>query len=142
MKVRIYTWCAIGICVALAAGCAAVRKVTYPPDFVYLDRAEITGSMSRLSADIWRIEDILSSSETVLPYEREEIITILGDMRQVADNLGAGTVDTNHPFIDENIDAFRQDVQRALDDVKAEPPSYYRAGVLSGRCLACHRLRS
>lgn len=142
MKPRIYKWCAVVVCVVLVTGCAMVRKVTYPPDFVYLDGSEITGSMSRLSADIWRIEDILASSETVLPYEREEIISILGGMKDVADKLGAGTVTTNHPFIDQNIDAFRRDVVLSLEDVKKEPPSYYRAGRLSGRCLACHRLRS
>lgn len=135
-------WCAVIVCATLVAGCAAVRKVTYPPDFVYLDRADVTGSMSRLSADIWRIEDILASSETVMPYEREEIISILNDMEGVADKLGAGTVNTNHPFIDQNIDSFQRDVELALEDVKKEPPSYYRAGRLSGRCLACHRLRS
>lgn len=138
----LYKLCIVSICVALVSGCAAVRQVTYPPDFVYLDRSEITGSMSRLSASIWRMEDILASSETVLPYEREEIITILGDMSAIADRLGAGTVNTNHPFIDQNIDAFQRDVELALEDVKKEPPGYYRAGRLSGRCLACHRLRS
>lgn len=142
MNSRLYKWCAIGFCAVLAAGCSVVRQVTYPPDFVYLDRSEVTGSMSKLSADIWRIEDILASSETVLPYEREQIISILSDMEGVADKLGAGTVNTNHPFIDQNIDSFQRDVELALEDVKNEPPSYYRAGRLSGRCLACHRLRS
>jgi len=126
---------------AVIAGCAAVRKVTYPPDFVYLEGSEVTSAMSRLSADVWRIDDILKNSETVLPYEREEIIDILNDMERVANRLGAGTVETNHPFIDQNIDAFKRDVELALEEVKQEPPSYYKAGRISGRCLACHRLR-
>ncbi len=142
MSSRIYQCCVLVVCAALLSGCAAVRKVTYPPDFVYLERSEITSSMSQLAADIWRIEDILDSSETVLPYEREEVISTLRDMKQVADKLGAGTVVTNHPFIDQNIDPFRRDVDLALEDVTREPPDYYRAGRLSGRCLACHRLRS
>lgn len=141
MSLTFRKWSVIGLCLALVAGCSVVRKVTYPPDFKYLDRSEVTGSMSKLSADIWRIEDILASSETVMPYERERIITILNDMDGVADKLGAGTVETNHPFIDQNIDSFQRDVELALADVKKEPPSYYRAGRLSGRCLACHRLR-
>lgn len=132
---------AIVACILLFSGCSTVRKVTYPPDFVYLDQAEISGSMKKMSVDIWQIDDILSNSETVLPYEREKIISILGDMQGVADKLGAGTVNTNHPFIDENIDSFKRDVLLALQDVKGEPPEYYRAGRLSGRCLACHRLR-
>jgi len=134
-------WYVIGICAFLAVGCAAVRKVTYPPDFVYMDRSDVTNAMSNLSVNIWRIDDILANSETVLPYEREEIISILNDMSGIADKLGAGTVETNHPFIDQNIDAFKHDVDLALAEVKQEPPAYYRAGRLSGRCLACHRLR-
>ncbi|MGA8260341.1 MAG: hypothetical protein WB783_09040 [Arenicellales bacterium] len=141
MKRRSLKWWVVAVCVSLAAGCSMVRKVTYPPDFVYLNRSDVTGYMKRMSGDIWRIDDILSSSETVLPYQREKIITQLEDMQSVADKLGAGTVNTNHPFIDQNIDAFKRDVRLALQDVKSEPPAYYRAGRLSGRCLACHRLR-
>lgn len=141
MKRVFIKWCAIGLCAAVVIGCSAVRKVTYPPDFVYLDRSDVTNAMSRLSVDVWKIDDILGSSETVLPYEREEMISLLSDMSGVADKLGAGTVETNHPFIDQNIDSFKRDVHLALGDVKKEPPSYYRAGRLSGRCLACHRLR-
>lgn len=142
MGSRTYTWCAIVVCASLVAGCAVVRKATYPPDFEYLEPSRIKNAMTRLSADIWRIEDILATSETVLPYEREEIITILDGMDGTAKQLGAGTTITNHPFIDQNIDSFQRDVRLALEDVKKEPPIYYRAGRLSGRCLACHRLRS
>lgn len=141
MKTTVNKWCVIGGCVLLLTACSAVRKVTYPPDFVYLEHTDVTNSMRKMSVDIWRIDDILSSSETVLPYEREQIISVLTDMQGVADKLGAGTISTNHPFIDENIDSFKRDVKLALEDVKAEPPAYYRAGRLSGRCLACHRLR-
>jgi hypothetical protein len=141
MKQTINRWCVVGSCVLLLASCSTVRKVTYPPDFVYLEHADVTDSMRKMSVDIWRIDDILSSSETVLPYRREQIISVLNDMQGVADKLGAGTANTNHPFIDQNIDSFKRDVKLALDDVKAEPPEYYRAGRLSGRCLACHRLR-
>jgi hypothetical protein len=142
MSSRIYKWFAIGVCLTLVSGCAVIRKATYPPDFVYLEQSQIKSSMLKLSADIWRIEDILATSETVLPYQREEIISILAGMDGTARDLGAGTAITNHPFIDQNIDSFQRDVRLALEDVKKEPPAYYRAGRLSGRCLACHRLRS
>lgn len=141
MKVRILKWCVLGMIGLLLASCSAVRKVTYPPDFVYIEQSEIKNAMSRLSVDVWRINDILDSSETVLPHERERIISILGDIEGVTRKLGSGTVQTNHPFIDANIDSFRRDVELALKEAKGEPPDYYGAGRLSGRCLACHRLR-
>lgn len=142
MKARIVKWSVLGLSVLLVTvGCAVVRKATYPPDFVYVERSEVKHAMSKLSVDVWRINDILADSETVLPYEREEIISILNNMDDVARDLGAGTIQTNHPFIDANIDSFRRDVVLALEEAKREPPGYYGAGRLSGRCLACHRLR-
>jgi len=141
MKFNFRNLCAAAVCLAVVAGCSAVRKLTYPPDFVYLERSEIKGAMSSLSVNIWRIDEILSESETVQPHEREVLITILNDMATAADKLGAGPVETNHPFINQNIDSFRHDVDQALEDVKDEPPDYYKAGRLSGRCLACHQRR-
>lgn len=134
--------CTALACLALLAGCSTVRKVTYPPDFVYIEQSEIKSSMSRLSVNVWRIDQILGRSETVSPHEREDLIKILTDMKEISNKLGAGTVQSNHPFIDANIDSFKRDVELALQDVTDQPPDYYKAGRLSGRCLACHRHRS
>lgn len=126
---------------SIIAGCAAVRKVTYPPDFLYLERGQVTGSMGRFSADLWRIDAILADSETVLPYQREEIIDLLKDIEKAADELGAGPQVTSHLLIDENIDKFRSDVHRAREAVEHETPNYFLVGRLSGACTACHFLR-
>lgn len=136
---------AVGINVLIAlliiAGCATVRKVTYPPDFIYLDRKQLTGSMAHFSINLWRIDDILTNSETVLPYQREEIIDLLRGIEKVADQLGAGPEVTSHLLIDANIDKFKSDVRKAREAVERETPSYFLAGRLSGSCTACHIIR-
>ncbi len=126
---------------AVVTGCALVRKATYPPDFVYLEKTQVVGAMAELNVDLWRIDDIIAGSETILPYKREEIIGILRHMETVANRLGAGPRTTNHLFIDDNIDAFKEQVLEALRFVEKEPPNYYFAGRLSGGCMACHQRR-
>lgn len=133
----------VGITLGIVAvtSCTVVRKVTYPPDFVYLEDRQVVSAMADLNVDMWRIDDILANSETILPYQRDEIIQLLRHMEEVADRLGAGTTVTNHLLIDENIDLFKDDVRDARKYVQGEPPNYYLAGQLSGSCMACHRRR-
>jgi len=136
---------ALGITVVLGltmmGGCASVRKVTYPPDCIYPERTQVTSSMARFSVNLWRIDDILANSETVLPYQREEIIDLLRGIEKVADQLGAGTWETSHLFIDENIDQFKSDVRQAREAIELETPNYFLVGRLSGSCTACHIMR-
>ncbi len=127
--------------VASATGCAWVRKATYPPDFVYLEHTQVVSAMAEFNVDIWRIDDIIAGSETILPYQRDEIIGILQHMAKLADRLGAGPRSTNHLLIDENIDEFKNQVLEALRFVEKDPPNYYLAGRLSGGCMACHQRR-
>ncbi len=127
--------------IVLVTGCAYVRKVTYPPDFVYLEDRKVVSAMADLNVDMWRIDDIIANSESIWPYQREEIIQLLRHMEDVADRLGAGTAVTNHLLIDQNIDLFKDDVRAARKYVQSDPPNYYLAGRLSGSCTACHRRR-
>ena len=122
------------------AGCSGVRVDTYPPDFTYLPTSEIKGTMTRMSVEIWRINDILDRNETVVGYQRDEILDALRALERSAQNMGAGWQLTNHALIDENIDAFKDSVVDARLAIEREPPNYYLAGKLSGSCLACHRI--
>ena len=121
--------------------CAEFGWHTYPPSMVRLEPKQITGAMTRYSLDLWRIDEIISTTETILPYQREEIIKLLRAMETQADRLGAGATVTNHLVIDKHIDEFKADLLRARRDVEKEPPNYYRAGRLYGSCQACHVMR-
>lgn len=118
-----------------------VGPATYPRDYVYLEQDDISDTMSRLSVSIWTINDILDNAEVISGFRRDQIVSLLKDMEEAANDLGAGGKITNHPIFDNNIDNFKADVQLAREAIQQDPPNYYRVGRLSGSCLACHALR-
>lgn len=111
---------------------------TYPSDMVYIPDGEVEDAMLRLSRHVWSINDIFDSQEHIAGYNRQRIIELLKNIEDEAYKLGAGARQTNHLLIDENIEEFRADVEKALQAVETDPPNYYLAGRLSGSCLACH----
>ncbi len=125
----------------LLIGCAQIRKVTYPDDFVYLEQKQVTNKMVLMSSYMRRIEEILAEDSTVSSAQQEQIIKILSSIDATVDSLGAGNVRTNHLLIDEHIDEFKTEVSVALRDARSDPPNYYALGRLSGGCVACHKYR-
>ncbi len=126
---------------ALLAACAQVRKLTYPPGFVYLERKQVVSRMAEMSLSLRRIEDILGDNLTTSSEQQAEIIVLLNRIDDITDELGAGNVETNHLLIDAYIDAFKVDLQMALRNASADPPNYFALGRLAGSCTACHRAR-
>jgi hypothetical protein len=142
MMMKLKKAAVVVLAVAALSGCAEVGWHTYPPSMVRLEPTQITGAMTRYSLSLWRLDDIIASAETVLPYQREEIIRLLREMETQADRLGAGATVTNHLVIDKHIDEFKTELVRARREVEKEPPNYYRAGRLYGGCQACHVMRT
>ncbi len=128
-------------CCSLMAGCAYIRKATYPADFVYLERKQVTSQMALLSLYMKQLDEILLDDTTVNSEQQERVIAILSRIDASADSLGAGSIRTNHLVLDEHINQFKSDVHVALRDASADPPNYFALGRLSGSCVACHRFR-
>jgi hypothetical protein len=129
------------ICTGLLFSCAQIRKVTYPEDYVYLDQKTITSEMVLLSFYMRKIDEILLEDTTISSDQQARIEDILVSMSASLDSLGTGNVQTSHLVIDEHIDQFQADVNRALYNVRADPPNYFALGQLSGSCAACHQYR-
>jgi hypothetical protein len=123
------------------AGCAQIRKVTYPDDFVYLDQKQVRSKMLLMSFYLRQVDEILLEDSTVSSAQQERIIKLLSSIDSTVDSLGAGNVSTNHLLIDEHIDDFKSEVTVALRDARSDPPNYYALGRLSGGCVACHKYR-
>jgi hypothetical protein len=123
-------------------GCAQVRKVTYPDDFVYLDESLVQTAMLRMSLAIRGIDQIMIQGESLNLVDGQRIRQHLSTIDEVTDSLGAGDRVTNHLLIDEHIDEFKREVRQAIRNANATPPDYYAAGRLSGNCVGCHRYRN
>jgi len=129
------------LCTGLLFSCAQIRKVTYPEDYVYLEQKQITSEMVLLSFYMRKIDEILLDDSTISSEQQVQIEDILVSMSASLDSLGTGNVQTSHLVIDDHIDQFQADVNRALYNVRADPPNYYALGQLSGSCAACHQYR-
>ena len=125
----------------LVIGCAEIRQVTYPSDFVYLDRKQVRSQMASMSLHMREIDKILADNLAVNSEQQAQIIKLLNRIDASAERLGAGNVQTSHLLIDEHIDDFRADLRLALRDASSDPPNYYALGRLAGSCTACHQYR-
>ncbi len=125
----------------LVYGCAQIRKVTYPPEFIYLEQKDINNKMVLMSIYIRQMNQILSRKDNTNSEDQTRIVKLLSAINSTTDSLGAGSPDTNHLIIDGHIDQFKSDVIAAISAAKANPPNYFVAGQLSGSCVACHQFR-
>ena len=125
----------------LVTGCAQVRKLTYPRDFVYLDHSLVQTSMLRLSLAIRGVDEIMMRGEPLSQANQQRVKKLLSAIDEVTDSLGPGNRITNHLLIDERIDEFKREVRKAIRTANSTPPDFYAAGRLSANCVGCHRYR-
>jgi hypothetical protein len=123
----------------LAAGCgerglAPVRALTYPPDFNYITRSELQGTMAEFARDVDALDALLSRDGGAGVADRAAIAGILEHMRGHARALDRGT-DSNHPHLQPGAERF------ALDGIRRDPPDFSGVGRLTGGCTACHAPR-
>ena len=123
-----------------AAACSdmakTVRSATYPPDFAYIERANIRTEMHTLAAKIQALDAALREPE---PSRRDHVRLLLVDIERTARGLQPGRSDTNHPLLDAHLPALIEDVVASRRAVEHEPPSYFLAGSVVGSCVYCHR---
>lgn len=126
----------------LVTGCAQVRKVTYPNQFVYLDHTLVQTTMLRISLAMRSIDETLVRGEPFSHADQQRIKQRLTAIDELTDRLATGSLVTNHLVIDEHIDDFKNEVRNAIRTANASPPDFYAAGRLSANCNGCHRYRS
>lgn len=145
------------LCAGMVVGCAQIRKVTYPRDFVYLEKKQLRSKMALLSFYMRQLDEILLAESTVTIYQQQRILELLNEMKDLTYELGGGVtpsdpdiddqtefgggVMTNHLVIDDHIDQFKSDVNNAIIDASANPPNYFALGRLTGSCIGCHKYR-
>ncbi len=118
---------------------AAVRQVTYPPDFVYVSDEQLRSNMDRLGNYLAQLDDALVQSETRQPIQ-EEVVIILTRIGQISASMQAGESGASHAFLEDEMPVFTTEISRARRAAMMDPPQYYLAGRVSGACLNCHRV--
>ena len=147
------------LCAGLVFGCAQIRKVTYPRDFVYLEHKERKNKMALLLFYLDQLNETMLEHSIADSDPQQDILALLNKIDGLTLELGAGVsvsprdIDdlnsdelaksprTNHLVIDDHIDEFQIEVLRAIDEASASPPNYFRAGRLFGSCTGCHKFR-
>ncbi|MCB0421325.1 MAG: hypothetical protein KDD61_10025 [Bdellovibrionales bacterium] len=138
---RHYKFVLIFVPMALLISCAEMRKVTYPPNFVYIEKSDVKNTMSVFAENIFEIDRVLQGAKSDKEIDRSRIIAAMDSILSAASHLDQEKTETNHRVIDHNLDIFRQSVQQARQMAQKTPPNYYLAGQLAGQCMACHKLR-
>lgn len=125
----------------LFAGCnpAKIRRFTYPPDFKYLEHSQIESAMLKLARHVRSLDRILREPDPESTDQQTQVAKILRAMETTAAELDPGGQRSNHPLIDRNIKAFRQDIEMARRAAEHDPPNYFLAGTVSGACRYCHQ---
>ena len=128
------------LCVAVVFGCAQIRKVTYPDDYVYLEHKQLRSKMALLSFYMRQLDEVLQDYSIVGDDEQQRILYLLNKVNDLTAEFGGG-VTTNHLAIDDHIEQFKLNVNTAIHDASANPPNYFALGKLAGSCTSCHKYR-
>ncbi|MGB5706404.1 MAG: hypothetical protein WBM41_06200 [Arenicellales bacterium] len=123
---------------AMLGGCAQIRKATYPPDFVYLEKQEVRTSMQKMAISIGKLDRLLSDTEYQSSTKKEDVNAELTNIEDISRSLNTGGNQSNHPVIAQHMENFRDQLSMARRAAQADPPDYYPAGRLVGQCQGCH----
>jgi hypothetical protein len=124
--------------VAVTGSCATVRKATYPSDFVYLEKQEVSSAMQKMAVSINKLDRLLLGTEHQPANKQQDVLAELDVIESVTRSLGTGASRSNHPLIDQHMDRFRDQLLIAKNAAQNDPPDYYPAGRLVGQCRGCH----
>jgi hypothetical protein len=138
LKTRIFlSWLSVTIAFSGCASLASrMRQYTYPPDFHYITREQLSSTMWQLARDVRELEKTLREPGDVDEQRRAEIIKLLASMDEKAARLNSTGRRSNHPMLDANLPTFRRDILLARQGV--EKNNYALVGLLPGACVYCH----
>ena len=132
---------ALSLGAGFIAGCGSagtIRRFTYPPDFQYLEHSKVVSAMGMLARDVRVLKRLLAGTEALDAGQHAEVVRLLRAMEATVAELDPKGRRTNHPVIDQNIGAFRRDIEMARLAAERDPPNYFLAGSVAGSCSYCH----
>ena len=131
------------------------RAFTYGPSFAYIEKEQVQKTMWRLGDDVAALDQLMDDEASEVagggsadggtagnPGRQAEVVRLIEDMQAAAAQISTTAETTNHPKLDRNLKSFQMELALARDAAAKTPPRYFRAGAISGSCLACHAGRT
>ena len=138
---RVTTITLLAIMVAATIiGCAQIRKLTYPPDFTYLEKKEVDSLMRRMGESIGKLEQLVAKA-TPTDTSQQQIIAELSKLEGIAIRLSGGHTQTNQFVINDHIEEFISDIDTARMFANLDPPKYSKVADVTSGCTNCHHFR-
>ena len=123
------------------AGCAQIRKLTYPQDFTYLEKKEVETLMQKMGDGIARLDQLVKEASPSDTIQQQNIVAELSSLKSIATRLSGGHTQTNQFVISDHIEQFINDVGTAKMFANKSPPNYSKAGEITNSCKECHQFR-
>lgn len=123
------------------AGCAQIRKLTYPQDFTYLEKKEVETLMQKMGDGIARLDQLVKEASPSDTIQQQNIVAELSSLKSIATRLSGGHTQTNQFVISDHIEQFINDVGTARMFANNNPPNYSKAGEITNSCKECHQFR-
>ncbi len=118
-----------------------VRRVTYPSDFSYVSKGQISPPMLQMGRESRALNQLLrernaATDQEVLRRQAIQHLTAIDAAARELDNQTGWQ--SNHPGLKGNLARLRSDIRNARREIEKDPPSYFLAGSITGACLYCH----
>ena len=140
----------VAICLSLVVitGCSgmysSVRKVTYPQNFKYLEKEDLQTNMGEMAIQVGLLDSALEKTMFSDPENSEavrgEILDALNNINRIASRLQSGSAGSSHPFMEDFMGDFVNEVDKARSAASLAEPRYYFAGKVAGACASCHKV--
>ncbi len=132
----------VGLIATVAmTGCSELRKLTYPKDFVYVEKKDLDNAMLKMYDALDRLNTLLGDAAKPDPQRQKEVVAQLQELKRLASSIRGNGEVTNHMLLDEHMDEFLNAIEDARLFASDQSPNYYYAGRLAGNCTGCHRYR-
>ncbi|WP_244887054.1 hypothetical protein [Alteromonas lipolytica] len=123
---------------------ADVRKVTYPPDFNYLEPQDIKSEMARMAGQIrlldLALEPVDAADPAAAERQQQQVMAALDNIEAIASGLQSTNGGSNHPYMQDFMRDFVAKVDKARGAASLAEPRYYFAGKVAGGCAVCHQV--
>lgn len=123
---------------------ASIRKVTYPPEFKYIEPQNLRTDMGKLAQQMRLLDVALAPSsdpsQSELAIQRQKVLTALGNIERIASGLQPSSAGSSHPFMQDYMGDFVRRVGEARVAASLPQPRYYFAGQVAGGCTNCHKV--